>query len=65
MTTIKLLLRKISPEQLFMISVLVVNGGNYIYNLLLGRILGPEAFAEAALLITLLFRKWFVRNSKI
>lgn len=54
MTTIKLLLKKISPEQLFMLSVLIVNGGNYIYNLLLGRILGPEAFAEAALLITLL-----------
>ena len=60
MTTIKLLLRKISPEQLFMVSVLVVNGGNYIYNLLLGRILGPEAFAEAALLITLLLVLSFV-----
>jgi O-antigen/teichoic acid export membrane protein len=45
---------KIKPEQLFMISVLFVNGGNYIYNLLLGRILGPAEFADAAILITLL-----------
>lgn len=37
-----------------MASALLVNGGNYLYNLLLGRILGPEAFAEAALLVTLL-----------
>ncbi len=35
-------------------SVLLVNGGNYLYNLLLGRLLGPEAFAEAALLVTML-----------
>ncbi len=60
MPTLKVFLKKISPEQLFMFSVLVVNGGNYIYNLLLGRILGPEAFAEAALLITLLLVLSFV-----
>lgn len=35
-------------------SVLLVNGGNYLYNLILGRLLGPEAFADAALLVTLL-----------
>ena len=35
-------------------SVLLVNGGNYLYNLILGRLLGPEAFADAALMITLL-----------
>ena len=60
MLTIKLLLKKITPEQLFMGSVLLVNGGNYIYNLLLGRLLGPAAFAEAALLITLLLVLSFV-----
>lgn len=54
METLRLLQRRLSPEQVFMLSVIVVNGGNYLYNLLLGRILGPEAFAEAALLITLL-----------
>jgi len=46
--------KKISAEQLFLISALVVNGGNYLYNLLLGRILGPENFADAAVLITFL-----------
>ncbi|WP_158976688.1 sugar isomerase [Cellulophaga sp. L1A9] len=60
MSTIKILFKKITPEQLFMGSVLLVNGGNYIYNLLLGRLLGPEAFAEAALLITLLLVLSFV-----
>ncbi len=54
MTVFKLIAKKISPEQLFMGSVLLVNGGNYLYNLLLGRLLGPAAFADAALLITLL-----------
>lgn len=37
-----------------MISVLIVNGGNYLYNLLLGRNLGPAQFADAAVLITFL-----------
>ncbi|MFD2826113.1 oligosaccharide flippase family protein [Leeuwenhoekiella polynyae] len=45
---------KISHQQLFMLSALLVNAGNYVYNLILGRILGPEAFADAAILITLL-----------
>jgi O-antigen/teichoic acid export membrane protein len=44
----------IKSEQLFMLSVLLVNGGNYFYNLVLGRILGPEKFADAAILITFL-----------
>ena len=46
--------KKISPEQWFMASVVLVNAGNYVYNLFLGRILGPAAYAEAALLVTLL-----------
>lgn len=41
-------------------SALLVNGGNYLYNLLLGRMLGPEAFADAALLVTLLLVLSFV-----
>ncbi|MFL0099307.1 MATE family efflux transporter [Tenacibaculum maritimum] len=45
---------KITSEHLFMISVLLVSGGNYLYNLLLGRFLGPEKFADAAVLITFL-----------
>jgi len=60
MTAIRLVLNKISPQQLFMGSALLVNGGNYLYNLLLGRLLGPEAFADAALLVTLLLVLSFV-----
>ena len=51
---------KIKPEQIFMISVLLVNGGNYLYNLILGRYLGPEKFADAAILITFLLLLSFV-----
>jgi O-antigen/teichoic acid export membrane protein len=43
-----------------MLSVLAVNGGNYLYNLILGRILGPEQFADAAVLITFLLVLSFV-----
>ena len=52
--------KRITPEQLFMLSVLAVNGGNYLYNLILGRILGPEQFADAAVLITFLLVLSFV-----
>jgi O-antigen/teichoic acid export membrane protein len=48
------------PEQVFMLSVLLVNGGNYLYNLVLGRVLGPEKFADAAILITFLLVLSFV-----
>ena len=37
-----------------MLTMLIVNAGNYIYNLLLGRILGPTEFSDAAILITFL-----------
>ena len=56
----KRLTQKYTPEHLFMLSVLVVNGGNYLYNLILGRLLGPEAFADAAVLITFLLVLSFV-----
>lgn len=51
---------RVSPEQLFMLSVLVVNGGNYFYNLILGRLLGPDLFADAAVLITFLLVLSFI-----
>ncbi|WP_010135068.1 oligosaccharide flippase family protein [Ochrovirga pacifica] len=50
----------LSQENLFMLSALVVNGGNYLYNLLLGRILGPAQFSDAAILITMLLILSFV-----
>ncbi len=53
-------LKKISSEQWFMLSALIVNAGNYIYNLILGRILGPKDFADAAILITFLLVLSFV-----
>ncbi|MBC5836939.1 MATE family efflux transporter [Flavobacterium muglaense] len=52
--------KKLGPEQFFMLTILLVNGGNYVYNLLLGRILGPTAFSDAAILITLLLILSFV-----
>ncbi|NAS10436.1 MATE family efflux transporter [Poritiphilus flavus] len=60
MTALKTLTRRVSPEHVFMGSVLLVNGGNYLYNLILGRLLGPAAFADAALLVTLLLVLSFV-----
>ncbi len=58
--TINTYIPKLSAEQKFMGSVIIVNGGNYLYNLLLGRILGPELFADVALLITFLLVLSFV-----
>lgn len=52
--------RQISPEQIFMLTMFVVNAGNYAYNLILGRFLGPKAFADAAILITFLLVLSFV-----
>ncbi|WP_378186548.1 oligosaccharide flippase family protein [Aquimarina sp. W85] len=48
------IIKKITEEQRFMLSCVLVNGGNYLYNLILGRILGPSQFADAAVLITFL-----------
>lgn len=46
--------KRLSPEQFFMATMLVVNAGNYFYNLILGRLLSPAAFSDAAILITFL-----------
>jgi O-antigen/teichoic acid export membrane protein len=56
----KKLKNNITSEHLFMVSVLLVNGGNYVYNLILGRFLGPEKFADAAVLITFLLVLSFI-----
>ncbi|WP_438067030.1 sugar isomerase [Flavobacterium sp. TSSA_36] len=57
---IKQVYKNLGPDKFFMITMFVVNFGNYFYNLLLGRILGPAAFADAAILITLLLVLSFV-----
>lgn len=54
MNAIHALRARLKPEQVFMLSALLVNGGNYLYNLILGRWLGPQQFAQAALIVTLL-----------
>lgn len=59
-TITKKIKSSLTTEHLFMLSVLLVNGGNYAYNLLLGRFLGPEKFADAAILITFLLVLSFV-----
>ena len=52
--------KSIRPEQIFMLSALFVNAGNYLYNLVVGRMLGPTAFADAAILITFLLVLSFI-----
>lgn len=52
--------KKLASEHWFMLSALIVNAGNYAYNLILGRILGPQQFADTAVLITLLLVLSFV-----
>ena len=51
---------KLSASQQFMISIVFVNAGNYLYNLILGRWLGPEVFSNVALLVTLLLMLSFL-----
>lgn len=58
--TIPFIPKKLTEEQLFMVTILLVNGGNYLYNLLLGRMLGPAVFSDAAILITFLLILSFV-----
>ncbi|MBK6646234.1 MAG: oligosaccharide flippase family protein [Anaerolineales bacterium] len=56
MNKIKELLRSrlASASALLMLSMTVVNAGNYIYNLIMGRWLGPSLFADLSLIVTLL-----------
>lgn len=45
---------------LFFLSTLLVNAGNYCFNLLLGRLLGPALFADVSLIITLFLFLTFI-----
>lgn len=49
-----------SSSLVLMISMTVVNAGNYVYNLILGRWLGPALFADLSLIVTLLLVITFV-----
>jgi O-antigen/teichoic acid export membrane protein len=44
----------LSNGKIFMFSMLIVNAGNYAFNLILGRFLRPVAYSDAAILITFL-----------
>lgn len=56
MNKLKELLRSkiASASALLMLSMTVVNAGNYIYNLIMGRWLGPSLFADLSLIVTML-----------
>ncbi len=43
---------KLGDAGFLFISTLLVNAGNYLINLILGRVLGPERFAEASVIAT-------------
>ena len=49
-----------SASLVLMISMTVVNAGNYGYNLILGRWLGPTQFADVSLIVTLLLVMTFI-----
>lgn len=49
-----------SASALLMISMTIVNAGNYAYNLIMGRWLGPALFADLALMVTLLLIVTFI-----
>src|SRR6185436_12675847 len=49
-----------SASALLMISMTVVNAGNYVYNLIMGRWLGPSLFADLSLIVTLLLIVTFI-----
>lgn len=50
----------LNKDRYFMFVMLVVNLGNYLYNLVLGRILGPQIFADTAIMITFLLVLSFI-----
>jgi len=45
---------------LFFVSTTIVNGGNYLFNLVLGRWLGPALFADVSIIITLFLFLTFI-----
>ena len=49
-----------SASLLLMVSMTVVNAGNYVYNLIMGRWLGPALFADISLVVTLLLVITFI-----
>ena len=52
--------RFVTDSLLMMICITIVNVGNYLYNLILGRWLGPAAFSDLSLIITLMLLVTFI-----
>lgn len=50
----------LSGSAVLFISMTVVNAGNYLFNLILGRWLGPAAFSDLSLIVTLMLMVTFV-----
>jgi O-antigen/teichoic acid export membrane protein len=50
----------LSGSVILLISMTLVNAGNYLYNLILGRWLGPAAFADLSLIVTLMLVVTFI-----
>ncbi len=50
----------LTGSALFFISTTIVNGGNYLFNLILGRWLGPALFADVSIVITLFLFLTFI-----
>lgn len=50
----------LSGGAVLLVSMTVVNAGNYLYNLILGRWLGPTAFADLSLIVTLMLMVTFI-----
>ena len=50
----------LSGATVLFISMTFVNAGNYLYNLILGRWLGPAAFADLSLIVTLMLMVTFI-----
>ena len=50
----------LSGSAMLLVSMTIVNAGNYLFNLILGRWLGPADFADLSLIVTLLLMVTFV-----
>ncbi|MBX3082881.1 MAG: polysaccharide pyruvyl transferase family protein [Anaerolineae bacterium] len=53
----------LQASTIFFVSATIVNGGNYLFNLLLGRWLGPQAFSDLSLIVTLLLVATFITST--
>ena len=52
--------KNITDTSFLFIAMIFVNAGNYLINLALGRFLGPEAFAEASVIATIVLMLSFI-----